>query len=363
MTSQLGAHFLLRIFVLAIAALSLAHARPEEQVDLEAFSLDEPMDPHMLEEFEEVVTSAPLEEEQEEPAVEEEEEEAVPRPYPVHDVYPKKVTDETYPKKFQEGVAAQEEAVPEPEQVPEEPLPEEEEEAQPEAPDAAEVPEDQVEETASPQPETEDEEDEAILEEPAAEEEAPAEEPPAEEEEAAVEEEAAAEEEAAPVEEETAVEEEPEADGGQSPRSDVEEDGGPQEYQPEPAPEESEAQEQQPEPEEPAKNETQVEQPEDAQEPVVMPVTEGKNRSGQDAGSSYDLPKELMPIHPGGGSKFEDLEQERLDKTKMSQTKGDDEDTENGNAHNAEGLYSSCSGLHAPLLLLPLAAVLVRKLV
>lgn len=40
----------------------------------------------MLEEFEEVVTSAPLEEEQEEPAVEEEEEEAVPRPYPVHDV-------------------------------------------------------------------------------------------------------------------------------------------------------------------------------------------------------------------------------------------------------------------------------------
>ncbi|XP_037796591.1 uncharacterized protein LOC119591909 isoform X2 [Penaeus monodon] len=211
-----------------------------------------------------------------------------------------------------------------------------------------------------PEEEEEEEaiEEEAIEEEPveaAAEEEAPAEELPAEDTETA------AEEETAPMEDVTAVEEEAEAAGGQSSRSDVEEDDGPVEVQPEP--EESGPQEPPPEPEEPAKNATQVEQPEDAQEPVVMPVTEGKNRSGQDAVSSYDLPKELMPIHPGGGSKFEDLEQERLDKTKMSQTKADDDDAEDGNAHNAEGLYSTCSVPRASLLLAPVAAVLVRTLV
>ncbi|XP_042859785.1 fibrous sheath CABYR-binding protein-like [Penaeus japonicus] len=359
MTSHTRAPFLLGLLVLGAAVFSLAHARPEELVDLDAF----PQDPHMLEEFEEVVTSAPYEEEVVEEEEEGVEEEGLPRPYPVHDVYPKKVTDETYPKKFQEGLAAQEGPVAEPDQAPEEPLAEEE--AQPEAPGDGDALEDQVEETASPQPEVEED----IPEEPvevAAEEEpqAPAEEAPEaveeEEEEATMEEEAAAEEEPA-MEEETAVEEDPEAE--QSARSDVEEDGGPLEYQPEPAAEESGPQEYQPEPEEPARNETQVEQPADAQEPVVMPVTEGKNRSGQDAVSSFDLPKELMPIHPGGGSKFEDLEQERLDKTKMSQTKVEDEASENENAHNAEGLYSSCSALHAPLLVASLVALLGRTLV
>lgn len=80
------------------------------------------------------------------------------------------------------------------------------------------------------------------------------------------------------------------------------------------------------------------------QEPVVLPVTEGKNR-GQDTVVHYSLPKELMPIHPGGGSRFEDLEKEKLDKKKMAQTKGTDEDTENGASHEAEGLYSSAAKL------------------
>lgn len=75
------------------------------------------------------------------------------------------------------------------------------------------------------------------------------------------------------------------------------------------------------------------------QEPVVLPVTEGKNRGGHD----YGLPKELMPIHPGGGSKFEDLEKEKLERAKMAQTKLEDDDTENGNSYDAEGLYSSAS--------------------
>lgn len=75
------------------------------------------------------------------------------------------------------------------------------------------------------------------------------------------------------------------------------------------------------------------------QEPVVLPVTEGKNRGGHD----YGLPKELMPIHPGGGSKFEDLEREKLERAKMAQTKLEDDDTENGNSYDAEGLYSSAS--------------------
>lgn len=75
------------------------------------------------------------------------------------------------------------------------------------------------------------------------------------------------------------------------------------------------------------------------QEPVVLPVTEGKNRGGHD----YGLPKELMPIHPGGGSKFEDLEREKLERAKMAQTKLEDDDKENGNSYDAEGLYSSAS--------------------
>lgn len=81
------------------------------------------------------------------------------------------------------------------------------------------------------------------------------------------------------------------------------------------------------------------------QEPVVLPVTEGKNH-GQDQIVHYGLPKELMPIHPGGGSKFEDLEKEKLERAKMAQTKADDDgDIENGTSHDAEGLYSSAASL------------------
>ncbi|KAK3859015.1 hypothetical protein Pcinc_034828 [Petrolisthes cinctipes] len=47
------------------------------------------------------------------------------------------------------------------------------------------------------------------------------------------------------------------------------------------------------------------------EEPLVLPVTEGKKTDYK------GLPKELMPIHPGGGSKFDDLEREKLEKSKM----------------------------------------------
>lgn len=80
------------------------------------------------------------------------------------------------------------------------------------------------------------------------------------------------------------------------------------------------------------------------QEPVVLPVTEGKN-NGQDTMTHYGLPKELMPIHPGGGSRFEDLEKEKLERAKMAQTKADDGDTDNGTSHDAESLYSSSTSL------------------
>ncbi|XP_064096710.1 uncharacterized protein LOC135208447 isoform X2 [Macrobrachium nipponense] len=92
------------------------------------------------------------------------------------------------------------------------------------------------------------------------------------------------------------------------------------------------------------------------QEPVVLPVTEGKNR-GQDPVAQYGLPKELMPIHPGGGSKFDDLEREKMEKKKMAQTKGtDDEDTENGASHEAEGLYSSAATLYLSSIILSLSS-------
>ncbi|XP_042235576.1 uncharacterized protein LOC121875193 [Homarus americanus] len=80
------------------------------------------------------------------------------------------------------------------------------------------------------------------------------------------------------------------------------------------------------------------------QEPVVLPVTEGKNR-GQEPIVHYGLPKELLPIHPGGGSRFDDLEREKLERAKMAQTKADEEDTDNGTSHDAEGLYSSAASL------------------
>ncbi|XP_042857031.1 uncharacterized protein LOC122243493 isoform X1 [Penaeus japonicus] len=81
------------------------------------------------------------------------------------------------------------------------------------------------------------------------------------------------------------------------------------------------------------------------QGPVVMPVTEGKNKSKFDPVAVYGLPKELMPIHPGGGSRFDDLEKEKLERAKMAQTKVDDDDIENGNSYDAEGLYSSAAKL------------------
>ncbi|ROT75403.1 hypothetical protein C7M84_006052 [Penaeus vannamei] len=49
--------------------------------------------------------------------------------------------------------------------------------------------------------------------------------------------------------------------------------------------------------------------------PVAMPVTENLKRD-PDPVAYYGLPKELMPIHPGGGSRFEDLEKERLERAK-----------------------------------------------
>ncbi|XP_042884352.1 uncharacterized protein LOC122260943 [Penaeus japonicus] len=83
--------------------------------------------------------------------------------------------------------------------------------------------------------------------------------------------------------------------------------------------------------------------------PVAMPVTENLKRD-PDPVAYYGLPKELMPIHPGGGSKFDDLEKERLERAKLAHTKDAGDDTENGASHDAEGLYSSAD---FPLLSLP----------
>ncbi|XP_047481806.1 uncharacterized protein LOC125034169 [Penaeus chinensis] len=87
--------------------------------------------------------------------------------------------------------------------------------------------------------------------------------------------------------------------------------------------------------------------------PKAMPVTENLKRD-PDPVAYYGLPKELMPIHPGGGSKFEDLEKERLERAKLAHTKDDGDDTENGAGHDAEGLYSSAA---APSLSLPAVIV------
>ena len=75
--------------------------------------------------------------------------------------------------------------------------------------------------------------------------------------------------------------------------------------------------------------------------PLMLPVTtEGK----RDPLKVYGFPKELLPIMPGGGSRFEDVEREKLEKKKMSQTRGGDDDSaENGSSHEAESLYSSAS--------------------
>lgn len=91
--------------------------------------------------------------------------------------------------------------------------------------------------------------------------------------------------------------------------------------------------------------------------PMAMPVTENLKRD-PDPVAYYGLPKELMPIHPGGGSRFEDLEKERLERAKLAHTKDDGDDTENGAGHDAEGLYSSAA---APFLSLP--AVIVASCV
>ncbi|RXG73909.1 hypothetical protein Avbf_06826 [Armadillidium vulgare] len=52
--------------------------------------------------------------------------------------------------------------------------------------------------------------------------------------------------------------------------------------------------------------------------PLVLPVTtEGKQKT-EDPLIVYGFPKELLPIMPGGGSRFEDVEREKLEKKKMS---------------------------------------------
>lgn len=50
------------------------------------------------------------------------------------------------------------------------------------------------------------------------------------------------------------------------------------------------------------------------------------------------LPAELRPIHPGGGSKFDDWEREKLERNKMAQKK---ETGESQSKHDAEGYRSS----------------------
>ncbi|KAK4310139.1 hypothetical protein Pmani_018254, partial [Petrolisthes manimaculis] len=91
-----------------------------------------------------------------------------------------------------------------------------------------------------------------------------------------------------------------------------------------------------------------------AEEPLVLPVTEGKKTDYK------GLPKELMPIHPGGGSRFDDLEKEKLEKSKMAQTKGilDEEldSTDTATSHDAESLYSSAASLCVSSVILSLSS-------
>ena len=52
-----------------------------------------------------------------------------------------------------------------------------------------------------------------------------------------------------------------------------------------------------------------------------------------------NLPAELRPIHPGGGSKFDDWEREKLERNKLAQKK----ELEAANSkHDAEG-FRSCA--------------------
>ncbi|XP_076068183.1 uncharacterized protein LOC143040713 isoform X2 [Oratosquilla oratoria] len=93
-------------------------------------------------------------------------------------------------------------------------------------------------------------------------------------------------------------------------------------------------------------------------EPVVLPVTtEGKNRSGNDY-AHYGLPLELMPILPGGGSRFDDVERERLEKASQSQKKNGDDEEGTGNA--AESLHSGASRFGLSLLQVILLALFTR---
>lgn len=67
---------------------------------------------------------------------------------------------------------------------------------------------------------------------------------------------------------------------------------------------------------------------------------------GSDSSSNLGLPIELMPIHPGGGSRFDDWEREKLEKNKLAQKKDKHSDLSNGGGDEqdrdeAEGLTSS----------------------
>ena len=50
-------------------------------------------------------------------------------------------------------------------------------------------------------------------------------------------------------------------------------------------------------------------------------TTSNARTQGSDSSSSVDLPIELMPIYPGGGSRFDDWEREKLERDKMAQKK------------------------------------------
>lgn len=83
-------------------------------------------------------------------------------------------------------------------------------------------------------------------------------------------------------------------------------------------------------------------------DPMMLPVTieskTGSKHKTDDPLKVYGFPKELLPIMPGGGSRFEDVEREKLEKEKMSQTKGTGDDSvESGSSHESEGRYSSAS--------------------
>lgn len=80
---------------------------------------------------------------------------------------------------------------------------------------------------------------------------------------------------------------------------------------------------------------------------------DGIRSKGDDSLLSLDLPVELMPIHPGGGSRFDDWEREKLEKNKMAQKKessliGGDNQNKGKNEKNRNSIEANKNSASMP---------------